>query len=130
VTDTHGLPEGISQDRADMINACMALIVRISAQAVQIRYCDEDTPIIWLCVDEWKLKNSASEEKIRHDVASALDPLTALMRLCESDLDGGQCTHCGRPVSVTFDHINALGMPSVCEYTYDPELKTFRRDCE
>jgi hypothetical protein len=101
--------------------AAVELIGRTGSEGFQLRYCDEEKPVVWLALaeygDHW-------------EVAAAMAPGTAIFRLCEQLVDGGKCTHCGRPTGVTFD-FDPMPVPeSVCWYQWDPELATFRRGCE
>jgi hypothetical protein len=86
---------------------------------------DDGDPIVWYAVVTYEAGGEA---------AAALDPTTAVMRLCDQVITGGTCTHCGRdtifdenPSDTVFDHI--LGTMG-CRYAWDPGLGTFRRDCE
>ena len=104
--------------------AVVDLLGRTKAREFQIRYCDEEKPIVWIAAARWGETWQA---------AGGLTPWTAVFRLAESVMDGGRCTHCDKPTAVDdkpadefLDAINEL----VCFYRYDPELKTFRRSCE
>jgi len=80
------------------------------------------SPVVWVAVGTWG---------DRHEVGAGLDPTRAALRLCEQVMDGGQCTHCGRPSGFEPDSIDGMPLDElVCWYQFDPELKTFRRACE
>lgn len=65
------------------------------------------------------------------DCAAAFDPMSAVFRLAELLVDGGTCAHCHRIAGVDFDPIGASPMDTlVCYSRWDPELATFRRNCE
>jgi len=111
--------------------AAVDMIGRTGAQTFRIGYSDEDDGppvVVWYAVAQWVGD--------RAEAAGALDPLTAVLRLAEQVIDGGECTHCHRPTildtadplpSNPYDvALNAMG----CVYGYDPELRTFRRSCE
>lgn len=107
--------------------ACIDLIGRTGAKQVQIRYHDDEQPILWLVAAEFPTIDGWAFE-----AAGALDPLRAALRLLETVLDGvGTCAHCERPSGVweaweqrpPFD-------AAVCWYVFDPETEKFRRSCE
>ena len=64
------------------------------------------------------------------DSAAAPAPYRAAIRLAEQLIDGGTCTHCGRPTGLDERFDEALLADVVCWWQYDPELKKFRRGCE
>ena len=103
------------------LHAGVELIRRTGAESVATRY-DDEPPTIWIAV--------AAYPTGHHDVAAGLDPLTAVMRLCEHLVDGGTCTHCGRPTAFE-NSLNSQPLADViCWYQFDPELSTYRRGCE
>lgn len=113
-------------DRDPRFLAAVDLIGRTGASSWSVRYCDEETPAVWLCVAEY-------EGEGMWDAAGARDPLTAALRLCEQLVDGALCVHCGKPTGFDPDAdagILAALDPVVCFYRWDPELRTFRRSCE
>jgi len=102
---------------------------RSGASQVQIRFSDDEQPVIWFVVAIFDGKNPAG--MTGHEVDASSSPLRAILRLCERLADGGQCLHCGRPVGFESDLL--IRMPAdkvICWYQYDPELKTYRRGCE
>jgi hypothetical protein len=108
----------------DRFIAAVDLLGRTGAGEFQIRYCEEEEPVVWIAAAKWG------------DVwqsAGGMTPWLAVWRLAESVLDGGECRHCGRITSVDDNPPDSLlGVMGevVCFYRYDPELKTFRRSCE
>lgn len=118
--------EGVStaQDAArdPRIVAAIMLIERAGAQGFQLRYSDDNEPLVWMALGEWAYG---------WDVGAGRTPVDAAMRLLSQTVDGGQCAHCGRPTGVTDDW--RVDMPladQVCWYVYDPETERFRRSCE
>lgn len=107
--------------------AGLDLLGRTGSREFQLRYSDEDEPTLWMAVAVYGLAGYD-----RFEVSAAPDPETALMRLLESVIIGGQCTHCGRPAGFSDDHDIGLEMiaDSVCWTMWDPELAKFRRGCE
>jgi hypothetical protein len=114
-------------DDAKML-AGIQLLERTGAREFRIGYSHDDDgePTVWYAVASWRGGAEAS---------GALDPVTAVLRLCEQVIDGGTCTHCQRPTIFDFDdpsddaHL-ALAAALGCCYAWDPELATFRRGCE
>ena len=110
--------------------AAVKLLGRTGARSFDMRWCGtgddaEQPPIAWVALVEY----SAS----RFECAAAPDPETAVLRLCERVIDGGECTHCHRPTGFddgADDTLNQLLVPDFCWYMFDPELATFRRSCE
>jgi hypothetical protein len=101
--------------------AGVELLGRTGATQFQFRYCEEEDPVVWMALGCW---HGAWQ------VAAALNPLLALFRLCDSVIDGGQCTHCRKPAGFTPD-LDDMPLPAaICWYQWDPELATFRRGCE
>lgn len=106
--------------------AAVQMIERTGAQTVRIGYSDPDDgpPTVWYAVAQW-VGNRA-------EAAASLDPLRAVLRLCEQVIDGGTCVHCRKQTIFAADLaetgplLDAMG----CVYAWDPELATFRRSCE
>jgi hypothetical protein len=104
--------------------AGVEMLRRTGMTHFRIGYTDDDDgpPIVWHCTASWGT---------RHEADASLDPVEALMRLCERAIDGGSCTHCGTPTIFVHDLVDPGGLTSMgCVYAWDPELKTFRRGCE
>lgn len=117
--------------------AAVDLIGRTGAQSFAIRYSDDEQPLVWIALAEHVI--GAEGRPVEpgtvgscnvHEVAAALDPLLAVLRLAEQLVDGGTCTHCQRPTGLELD-LETMPLDAfVCWYQYDPELATFRRGCE
>jgi len=108
--------------------AAVDLLRRTGATNFRIGYSDEDDgdPIVWYAVVNYPQGNEAD---------AGLNATTAVLRLCERVIDGGKCTHCGRPT--IFDPDFSMGdvMDSVldkmgCRYKWDAETASFVRSCE
>jgi hypothetical protein len=97
------------------------MLGRTGAQHFQIRFCDEEVPTVWIASGCWG---------DYWETAAAIDPVTALFRLCDQVIDGGTCTHCGRPTGFVSDFDPMPAESWICWYKWDPELVTFRRNCE
>ncbi len=117
--------------------AGVKLLERTGARSFRIGHSDEDDgdPVIWHATATWGLNPTTGRPmprggRISHEVAAALNPVDAVMRLCEQVIDGGECAHCHRPTAFTPDTDTAVLDLIGCVYAWDPELATFRRDCE
>lgn len=117
--------------------AGVQLLQRTGAQGFRIGFSPEDDgdPIVWYAVATWAGKKAGGFKvrgSERSEAAGGMDPITAVMRLCEAVIDGGMCTHCQRQtifVADLADRSQAL-YDMGCVYAWDPELATFRRSCE
>lgn len=112
----------------DKLHAAINFLRRTGAKQLQVRYSDDEHPVIWFVV---ALYDGNNPRKIQGaEVDASTDPLRAALRLCERLADGGQCTHCERPVG--FEPNLLLRMPmddKICWYQYDPGTKRFVRGC-
>jgi len=100
--------------------AAVDLLGHTGAHEFQIRYCDEDTPLVWMALGRWN----------RHwAVGAALGPLAAIFDLCDNVIDGGHCTHCQRPTGFAPDLDPMPLAPLVCWYQWDPSTRKFVRSC-
>jgi hypothetical protein len=104
--------------------AAVALIGRTGADSFQLRFNDDEAPVVWIAVAEYSSLG-------HHETDASLDPVRAVLRLAERLVDGGQCMHCRRPSGLDPDSVETMPLDTlVCWYQYDPELRTFRRGCE
>jgi hypothetical protein len=110
-------------DDARMV-AAVDMLGRTGAAEIQVRYADDDKPVVWIAAARWDRPEGSHWE-----CAAAMHPLNAVFRLCDQVIDGGQCKACGRPTGFSPD-LDPLPLDElVCWYQYDPELKTFRAGC-
>lgn len=117
------------QEDKDKLLAAVHYIRRTGAKQVQIRYHDDEQPVVWFVVAMYDGFNPSGIMGVEVDAATT--PLDAALRLCERIGDGAKCNHCNRPSG--FEPNLLVRMPhddKICWYQYDPELKTFRRGCE
>lgn len=127
MADTSGLPQEV-QDR---LLACTDLVGRMGAQSFELRYSDDQKPVVWIAIAAFKARRHRNDiTRTIHECAAAIDPDRAALRLVEQLGDGGSCTHCKRPTGVSDDWEQMPLDKMVCWYQYDPELKKFRRGCE
>lgn len=122
------------------LGAAIELLERTGAGSVDIRWSDEQEPIVWFVVATWFVNDANvpvrrdSEHVVgrRWDTAAGRGPVEALLRLLERVVDGGQCRHCRRPTIFHADlDTNPTPLdPLFCSYEWDPELSVYRRSCE
>jgi hypothetical protein len=107
---------------------------RTGAKQLQIRYSDDEEPVIWFAVASYtagKDGRPRTSGKINaHEVGAALHPLAALFRLLDTLVDGSECAHCHRPAGFVEDTSNMPLDRVVCWYIYDPETQKYMRGCE
>lgn len=115
--------------------AGVEMLGRTGAKDFRVGWSDEadGPPTVWYAVATW---GGHPDPRIGRgaEAAGALNPVAAVMRLCERVIDGGTCAHCGQltifddnPDDSPFQSLlEAMG----CVYAWDPELRTFRRGCE
>lgn len=112
----------VAEAKDPRLTAGVELLGRTGASSFQLRYSDDEEPVIWMAGAEWRQG---------FECAAATSPLRAVLRLLDRVIDGGKCVHCQRPTGVTDDFSVTMPVNEVfCWYVYDPELKTFRRSCE
>lgn len=115
--------------------AGVQLLERTGAHSFRIGYSPDDDgpPTVWYAVATWE-QRAAGGYRVkgtgRSEAAAAMDGTTAVLRLCEQVIDGGDCTHCGRRTIFVADTDTDLLDELGCVYSWDPELATFRRGCE
>lgn len=117
--------------------AALDLLRRTGAQSFQIRYQDDEQPVVWMAVVEHLVGPDrrpvpASEGgAMVWEVDAGHTPLEAVLRLCARLVDGGYCVHCHRGTAFAETHDETTFADElICWTQYDPELKTFRRACE
>lgn len=115
------------------MRAAVEFLRRTGAQSIEFRF-DEGEPVVCMAVATYALdgdRRPAPEGEPFHEVDAALDPLRAVLRLCERMADGGECAHCHRTTGLEPDSLDTMPLnAAICWYQYDPELQKFRRGCE
>lgn len=107
------------------MTAGIDLLAHTGATEVQIRYSDDEEPTVWFAV--------AIYDGEVWETGAAKDPTKAVMRLCETLIDGGQCVHCHRPSAFEANPAaltEEITGTTLCWYVWNPELAKFRRGCE
>ncbi len=118
--------------------AAVDMIGRMGGKEFQLRFDDRDldggTPVVWMALARWdRLLGRQVPDDVRWQATGGVTPWQAIFRLLESVMDGGTCAHCHKPTAVDERPPDAALMATeevVCWYRYDPEVKTFRRQCE
>jgi len=117
------------------------LLRRSGASGFQIRYSDDQQPVVWIAVSSYNAESLArirraagrhvEGESEHHAVAAGLTPLRAVFQLCEDLIDGGHCAHCGKPTAFLADtRPPGPVMDPFCCYQWNPQSKAFRRACQ
>ena len=120
MTDGNGFTDKLPPHKDPRLPAAAILIGRTGATEFGLRYCDEEQPTVWIAYGKW------------HDLwecAAGMDALVATFRLCDQVIDGGKCTHCGRPTGFISDYDARPPFQLVCWYAYDRKKKEFIRGC-
>lgn len=120
------------------LTAAVDMIGRLGGREFQLRFDDRDvddgTPVVWMALARWdRLLGEEVPENARWQATGGTTPWQAIFRLLEAVMDGGRCTHCHKPTAVDerpADALIGITEAMVCWYRYDPELRTFRRQCE
>lgn len=118
------------------LTAAADLLRRTGAAEVQIRYSDDEDPIVWFAVARYRTDKAGRPRPTgpitRWETAAGHGPVEALLRLCQQAVDGGRCNHCRKPAMfhAELDQVPTALDPLFCSYEWDPELATFRRGCE
>lgn len=115
--------EALNQEVKDpRFVAAIKMIERTGSKEFQLRYSDDEQPVVWMAVAVYPGKGAQA--------AAALNPVDAVFRLCDQLIDGGMCLHCHRPTGFSEDFDPMPLQEEVCWYQWDPEREVFRRDCE
>lgn len=113
----------------DKLTAAVEFIRRTGARQIQVRYSDDEQPVIWFVVALYGKRGPAGLDRVI--TAASTTPVDAALRLCEQIADGGICAHCRRPVGFEPKMLNRMPYDKlICWYQWDPENKVFRRGCE
>ena len=113
------------KDVEERFLAGVEMVQRTGSKQFQLRWSDDEEPVVWMAV------SIHDDDGRRWEVAAGQTPFVAVGRLLEQLVDGGVCTHCGRPAGLDPDSIETMPLNElVCWYQYDLELKKFRRGCE
>ena len=108
--------------------AAVDLIARTGATRFDMRYSEDDSddgdpgPVVWIAIATY------ADRKV--ECAASVTPLRAVLRLAETLIDGGTCTHCKRPTGIEPDSIETMPLDKfVCWYQFDPGSVRFVRGC-
>jgi hypothetical protein len=96
---------------SDLIAAIAGLIGHTGAEQFQVRYHDDEQPVVWVSV--------ATYADGRAEADAALTPDQAAWRLAERLVDGGRCTLCSRPTALVENEDDLTsGVDFLCQYRY------------
>lgn len=119
-----------------MLLAAVDMARRTGALEFSLRYQDDEQPTVWIALARHRIDLNGRPvpedgKGLDHwECAAGLTATRAVLRLCETLIDGGECAHCHRPAGFSED-IDAMPMDDMlCWTQWDPELQTFRRGCE
>lgn len=119
---------GVLNPTADpRLIAAMGVIGRTGATDIDIRYSDDTEPVVWLVVAHYE-----GDGRKAYQTAAALDPLTAILELCENLIDGGYCVDCNRPTAFdpSLDNTGVFDIDKLCWITWRYNDADFKRACE
>lgn len=121
------------------LHAAIDLLRRTGARDFQLRYSDDEEPIVWMALAGWYVGRdgtpvATAREAARvaksYNVAASFAPLDAVFALCDETIDGGTCAHCGRPSGFIADVEHTSLDDVICWFQWDPETNTYMRGCE
>lgn len=101
--------------------AAVHFIGSTGAEGFQVRYQDDEQPVVWIAV--------ATYSSGLADAAASIDPNRAVLRLAKQVTDGGICTHCSRATAFDTGEARPTYAIERCWYAYDPEHDEIRRSC-
>lgn len=106
--------------------SAISTIRRTGAKTIQVRYSDDDEPVVWFLVAHYEQDGQKA-----YQTAAALDPVDAALELCEQLLDGGLCTDCGRPTAFdpSLDNSAVFKLDQICWFTWRHDSETFEKGC-
>lgn len=131
----------IPQEAQRMLNGLVDLIQRTGASSFQMRYQDDEEPVVWTAVAVYPKKSAipsveAAGKSLRTkhlaETAGALDPIMAAWRLAAILVDGGQCVHCRKATMLCESWERPPSREEkrlFCWFVYDPELGRYDQTC-
>jgi hypothetical protein len=143
-----GVPRALLREAADeamsdpiddpRMHAGIDLLRRTGQRSFQLRYSDDEQPVVWMALGEYGLDENNRPVKTggdtHYEVAAALHPVSAVLRLLEVVLDGGKCAHCDRATGIFPEleppTISTLMDAAICWYVFDADSARYVRGCE
>jgi hypothetical protein len=114
--------------------AAIDVVRRTGADQFQIRYSDDEQPVVWMAVVGWRVNKDGVPAPHgagrAFEAAAAVQPDWAIYRLAEQIVDGGTCAHCGRPTGFNPDVAHEPLEAIICWWTWDPETSTYVQACQ
>lgn len=92
----------------DTVVAVAGMMQRTGATGFQMRYSDDERPVVWIAVAEYAGGVA--------DCAAGMTPGAAAWRLAEQLLDGGECKLCGKATAVVRQAGELPELPGVCQW--------------
>lgn len=115
--------------------AALDLIRRSGALSVQVRYSDDEQPVVWMVVAEHKVdrrglptSGKAEPSSDHHTVGAGLNPVRAALMCAERLIDGRQCAHCLRPSALDTEE-DGLNIPFACMVRYNATVEAYEQGC-
>jgi len=108
---------------------------RTGAVGFQIRYSDDEEPVVWIAVAEYnvsphgKIVSASKKGRPAYRIGAGMTPLKAIFALCTQIVDGGECAHCHRPAGFIED-VDEPDMKMICWWTWDPETTEYVQACQ
>jgi hypothetical protein len=113
------------QSVSDKVMAAIDLIGRTGAKWMQIRFSEDEEPVVWIAVAGYTERGVDGPMQ----VGAGLDAESAYMALCGALIDGGQCKHCGHRTAFADGPERGLSLGNVCRTEWDPEKKKYTQSC-
>lgn len=109
---------GFTSAGREMVFDSYDLLRRAGATEIQLRYQDDEAPVLWLMYARFQ---PAGHPTVEH-VAAGLNPVSAIVALLAEAVDGGQCVACKRPTALVELGDEALPVPVslVCQLRHVP----------
>lgn len=116
---------------SDVDMACIELIGRCGIETFEIRYSDDQEPIVWMAIAVMRDAGPVAEAlgQKKWDAAAGQTPGHAIGRLTDQMIDGGKCRHCNRPTGYEPGSDTMPMNDFVCWYQYDPSTKKIVKGC-
>lgn len=114
--------------------AAIEVVRRTGATTIQVRYSDDEQPVIWFAVAGHNVGPEgvpiAAGGRRAWTTAAALTPERAVFKLAEELVDGAQCAYCHRPSGFLADPGERTFASSLlCWWTWDQETGKYVQEC-
>jgi hypothetical protein len=115
------------------------LVRRTGAKQVQVRYSDDEAPVVWIAVGGWFRGPDgvpvASGDELIYEAAAGPSPTVAMNRLLDQIVDGGVCPNCERPTGFiakgeALPPEGSAMQQMCCWWTWSDQDECYGRDCD